>query len=30
MSKQSTPAPIKQPVFNEQPNRMGTPPKPGK
>ena len=30
MGKQSTPAPIPQPRFDDRPNRMGTPPKRGK
>ena len=30
MGKQSTPAPIPQPIFNGKPDRMGQPPKRGK
>jgi hypothetical protein len=30
MGKESTPAPIKQPVFNDKPDRQGQPPKRGK
>jgi hypothetical protein len=30
MGKQSTPAPIPQPKFDDSPNRMGTPPRKGK